>query len=189
MNIAMNPGMLTVVTVMTLMLLSFSNPSFSASSSALPSNEDSLNQLQVDTILSEIDERSQFDTDFKALIYLQQKHREKGELLYQAAVYRRDENDRFMMLFRKPKSEAGKGYLVMEKNLFLFSPNTGDWSRVSEDRIAGTDTNLNNFETWNLVERFNATFLSNEKLGKFHVHHITLESKPGKKVDHPKMDL
>ncbi|MBL4868685.1 MAG: outer membrane lipoprotein-sorting protein [Pseudomonadales bacterium] len=182
-----NKLMLVKLSLISIVLFSMTLPAMSLP--AFAANEKPLMQTQVDALLAEVDERSKFESDFKAVIYLQQKHREKGELLYQASVYRRDENDRFMMLFLKPKSDAGKGYLVMDKNLFLYSPNTGDWSRVSEDRIAGTDTNLNNFETWNLVERFNGTFVANEKLGKFKVHHIALESKPGKKVDNPKMDL
>ena len=33
-------------------------------------------------------------------------------------VYRRDADDKLMILFTKPKGEAGKGYLRLDKNLW-----------------------------------------------------------------------
>ena len=106
----------------------------------------SLNQTEVNTLVKKMDELSRFETDFNAEIFLQQKHREKGDLLYKMAVFRQDQSNHLTMLFLKPKTDAGKGYLVLDKNLFLYTPNTGDWTRVSEDRISGTDTNLADFE-------------------------------------------
>lgn len=148
-----------------------------------------LSQDQVNSLIKKIDAQTAFDSDFQATVFLQQKHREKGDRIFQAAVYRRDENNRFMMLFVKPKAEAGKGYLVIDRNLFLYSPNTGDWSRVSEDRIEGTDTNLQDFESWNLSERYNARYMKEDRLGKIPVYHIELTAKEGQQVDVAKMEL
>ena len=148
-----------------------------------------LYQDEVDKLMLEVDKLSRFDSDFKALLYLQQKHREKGDLLYKAAIYRQDESDRLMMLFLKPKSDAGKGYLLLDKNLFLYTPDTGSWTRVSEDRISGTDTNLADFDDWSLSADYNAEFVGLEKLGKQAVYHLKLMAKPGSEVKAQKIDL
>lgn len=137
---------------------------------------------EVEKLMVEVDELSRFDSDFKALLYLQQKHREKGDLLYKAAIYRQDESDRLMMLFLKPKSDAGKGYLLLDKNLFLYTPDTGSWTRVSEDRISGTDTNLADFDDWSLSEDYKAEFVAMEKLGKQSVYHLKLTARPDAEV-------
>lgn len=149
----------------------------------------SLSQEKVDKLVQNIDAQSEFHSDFQASVFLQQKDREKGDRIFQAAVYRRDKDNRFMMLFVKPKAEAGKGYLVIDRNLFLYSPNTGDWSRVSEDRIEGTDTNLQDFESWNLSERYDARYLKDDTLGKIPVYHIELTAKEGQQADVAKMEL
>jgi len=148
-----------------------------------------LNQQQVDELIIELDRLSHFDSDLRAQLYLQQKHREKGDLLYKAVVYRQDENDRLMMMFIKPKSDAGKGYLVIEENLFLYTPSTGAWTRVSEDRISGTDSNMGDFDETSLATDYNARYIDTVKLGKFSVYHLSLESKPGQQVKTPKLEL
>jgi len=149
----------------------------------------SLNQTEVNTLVKKMDELSRFETDFNAEIFLQQKHREKGDLLYKMAVFRQDQSNHLTMLFLKPKTDAGKGYLVLDKNLFLYTPNTGDWTRVSEDRISGTDTNLADFDDWNLSEEYSAEFVALEKLGKFPVYHIALTARPGMQVKAQRIGL
>jgi hypothetical protein len=149
----------------------------------------SLNQTEVNTLVKKMDELSRFETDFNAEIYLQQKHREKGDLLYKMAVFRQDQSNHLTMLFLKPKTDAGKGYLMLDKNLFLYTPNTGDWTRVSEDRISGTDTNLADFDDWNLSEEYSAEFVGLEKLGKFPVYHIALTARPGIQVKAQRIGL
>jgi len=166
-----------------------SSAAINAKTNAQTNDQTQLNQQQVDALVVKLDELSHFDSDLQAQLYLQQKHREKGDLLYKAVVYRQDENDRLMMMFIKPKSDAGKGYLVIEKNLFLYTPSTGSWARVSEDRISGTDSNMADFDDWNLAKEYNARYIDTVKLGKFSVHHLTLESKPGLQVKTPKLEL
>lgn len=148
-----------------------------------------LTQQEVDQLLTQIDQLSRFATDFNAEIYLQQKHREKGDLLYKMAVYRQDQSNHLTMLFLKPKTDAGKGYLMLDKNLFLYTPSTGDWTRVSEDRISGTDTNLADFDDWNLAKEYTAQFVALETLGKFSVYHLSLSARPGVQVKAQKLDL
>lgn len=148
-----------------------------------------LNQQEVDQLLAQIDQLSRFETDFNAEIYLQQKHREKGDLLYKLAVYRQDQSNHFTMLFLKPKTDAGKGYLMLDKNLFLYTPSTGDWTRVSEDRISGTDTNLADFDKWNLAKEYSAQYVGLETLGKFSVYHLSLSARPGEQVKAQKLDI
>ena len=149
----------------------------------------SLSQAEVTALVERMDALSRFETDFNAEIYLQQKHREKGDLLYKMAVYRQDQSNHLTMLFLKPKTDAGKGYLMLDKNLFLYSPSTGDWTRVSEDRISGTDTNLADFDDWKLSKEYTAKFVGLEKLGKFSVYHLALTARPGIQVKAQKIDL
>src|SRR5687767_1471394 len=92
-------------------------------------------------MVKELDERQRNSGDYKALVFIEEKEKDKNDLVYEAVVYRRDEDDKLMILFLKPKSEAGKGYLRIDKNLFMYDPTVGKWERRTErERIGGTSS-------------------------------------------------
>jgi outer membrane lipoprotein-sorting protein len=147
-------------------------------------------QEEVDAIVKELDERQRNSGDYKALCYIEQKEKDKNDLVYQAVYYRRDDDDKFMILFLKPKSEAGKGYLRLDKNLFMYDPTVGKWERRTErERLLGTDSRRGDFDESRLHEEYNATWVGEEKLGVFAVHHLRLRAKPGEDVAYPLVEL
>ena len=119
-------------------------------------------------LLETIDDRQRNGGDYKALVYLEQKEKDKTDIVREALVYRRDADDKLMILFTKPKGEAGKGYLRLDKNLWSYDPNVGKWERRTErERIAGTDSRRADFDESRLAEEYDPTFEGEEKLGKF----------------------
>src|SRR5512140_3571153 len=127
-------------------------------------------------LLEEIDERQRNAGDFKALVYLEQKEKGETDIVREALVYRRDLDDKMLILFTAPKGEAGKGYLRMEKNLWFFDPTTGKWERRTErERIAGTDSRRADFDASRLAKEYDATYEGEDKLGKFAVHKLALK--------------
>ncbi|MEQ8980163.1 MAG: outer membrane lipoprotein-sorting protein, partial [Deltaproteobacteria bacterium] len=125
-----------------------------------------LDQKKVDAIVKELDDRQRNSGDYKALCYIEQKERGKNDLVYQGVFYRRDEDDKLMILFLKPKSEAGKGYLRLDKNMFMYDPTVGKWERRTErERIMGTDSRRQDFDESRLAEEFDAKFVKDDKLG------------------------
>jgi hypothetical protein len=141
-------------------------------------------------VVAEIDERQRNQGDWKALAYMEQKERDKTDVVYELLVYRRDEDDKQMFLFTKPRSEAGKGYLRIEKNLWLYDPSTGRWERRTErERIGGTNTRRGDLDESRLVEEYDAKFEADEKLGVYGVHRILLTAKPGVDVAFPVVRL
>lgn len=149
-----------------------------------------LEQAEVDAIVKELDDRQRNGGDYKALVYIEQKEKNKNDLIYQAVVYRRDEDDKLMILFMQPKAEAGKGYLRLDKNLFMYDPTVGRWERRTErERIGGTDSRRADFDESRLHEEFDARFVADEKLGAFDVAHLKLTAKKGVDVAYPVLEL
>ena len=150
-------------------------------------------ELSVDrvrSLLLEIDERQRTSGDYKAMALIDQRRRKEASAVFQTAIYRRDEDDRFMLLFVKPRSEAGKGYLRIEQNLFMYDPTVGKWERRTErERLMGTDTRRADLDAWRLAEQYRGRFVADEKLGRFEVHHIELLAKPEARVPYPKAHL
>jgi outer membrane lipoprotein-sorting protein len=141
-------------------------------------------------VVKEVDERQRNQGDWKALAYMEQKEKGKTDVVYELLVYRRDEDDKQMFLFTKPRSEAGKGYLRIEKNLWLYDPSTGRWERRTErERIGGTNTRRGDLDESRLVEEYDAKWEADEKLGVYAAHRVLLTAKAGVDVAFPVVRL
>ena len=149
-----------------------------------------LTQAETDALVKLVDHRQRSSGDYKALCYMEAKEKGKTDVVYELLVYRRDEDDKQMFLFTKPKAEAGKGYLRIEKNLWLYDPSTGRWERRTErERIGGTNTRRGDLDESRLVEEYDARWEADEKLGVYQVHRILLTAKPRIDVAFPVVRL
>ncbi len=137
-----------------------------------------------------LDERTHNNGDFTGLCYLEQKEKDKSDVVYELVYYRRSEGQRLLMLFTKPKSEAGKGYLRIEKNLWMYDPGTGKWERRTErERIGGTDSRREDFDEMRLAEEYDVAWEADEKLGAYSAHKLALTAKEGADVAFPTLRL
>lgn len=149
-----------------------------------------LGKDEVRKLLEEIDARQRAPGDYKALALIEQKRGGEADAIFQSAIYRRDADERFMILFLKPRSEAGKGYLRIERNMFMYDPTVGKWERRTErERLMGTDTRRADLDEWRLAEQYEGRFVADEKLGRFDVHHLELTAKDEARVPYPKMHV
>ena len=145
-----------------------------------------LTQAETDALIRTVDDHQQNNGDWAALCYMESKEKDKTDVVYEMVYYRRSEGERLLILFTKPKSEAGKGYLRLEKNLWLYDPATGKWERRTErERIGGTDTRREDLDESRLAEEYRATFEATEKLGAYTAHKVRLEAKEGVDVAYP----
>lgn len=159
---------------------------------ALPATAmaDDLSQDEMVDLLETLDERQRSAGDYKAIVYIDQREKDKSDLLYQAVIYRRDRADKMVIMFSKPKSEAGKGYLQIDNNLFLYDPNVGKWERRTDrERIGGTGGQRRDFDESRLADQYEPEYLGSESLGKYDTHHIKLTAKDKNDVAYPIMEI
>jgi hypothetical protein len=149
-----------------------------------------LDAKATEELIALIDDRQRSSGDYSSVVFIDQKEKDGSAKAFEARVYRRDADDKWMILFTKPKAEAGKGYLRIEKNLFLYEPALGKWERQTERAsIAGTGSRRDDFDESRLSEEYGAVFVADETLGKFKVHRIKLTAKPGVEVASPIVEL
>lgn len=149
-----------------------------------------MSENEMVSLLETLDDRQRNSGDYKSLAFIEQKEKGKTDLVYEAVVYRRDEQDKLMILFTRPKAEAGKGYLRIDKNLFMYDPTVGKWERRTErERIGGTNSQRSDFDESRLAIEFSPTYVGKEKLGRFFVHHLKLSAKPEADVAYPVIEL
>jgi outer membrane lipoprotein-sorting protein len=155
-----------------------------------PTAASALSQAETDALVKTVDDRQRSPGDYKALCYMEAKEKGKTDVVYELVVYRRDEDEKLMFLFTEPRSEAGKGYLRLEKNLWFYDPSTGRWERRTErERIGGTDTRRGDLDESRLAEEYTAAWEAEEKLGAFTTNKVLLTGKPGVDVAFPKVRL
>ena len=149
-----------------------------------------LTTAEMESLLETIDARRQSAGDTRSVVYIDQREKEKADMVYEAIVYRDDADDRMVIMFTRPKAEAGKGYLRIGQNFFLYDPNVGKWERRTErERIAGTSSQRRDFGESTLADDFNPSYVGREKLGKFDVHRLKLEAKDADEVAYPIAEL
>lgn len=158
------------------------------SSKAWPTS--TMTQEQADALIKEVDERQRNSGDYKSLCFVKETERKKEPRLFQALVYRRDDDNKFMILFTKPKEEAGKAYLKIDKNLWNFEPGTGKWERRTErEKLAGTNSRRSDFDESRLSEEYNTKYEGSDKLGSYQVYKLRLEAKEGVDVAYPILSI
>ena len=156
----------------------------------LPGTAAALDKEALHALLTTIDDRQSNSGDYKSLAYVQTTEKGRDDMVMEAVIYRRDADDKMMILIIKPKSERGKGYLRVDKNLWMYDPAVGRWERRTErERIAGSDSRRHDFDESRLAEEYDAKYVGGEKLGKFKVHHVKLTEKKGADVPYPVTEI
>lgn len=149
-----------------------------------------LDAAGMQTLLTDFDAKMKASGDFTARAYIESKEKDKPDVAYQSVFYRHDALDKFMILFLAPKAEAGKGYLRIDSNMWMYDPTVGKWERRTErERIAGTAGQRNDFDPDSLATDYTHTYVAEEKLGAFAVHHLTLTAKPEAKTAYPVVNV
>jgi hypothetical protein len=152
--------------------------------------QDAPSQDQLVARLAELDDRQKNGGDYRALTYIEQKEEGKSDLVYQAVIYRRDQDEKLVILFLKPQAEAGKGYLRIDDNLFFYDPTVGKWERRTErERIGGTGGQRQDFDQSTLAADYTPAWVGLETLGKYTVEHLKLTAKEGVDVAYPLVEL
>ena len=145
---------------------------------------------EVNKIIAAVDERQRSPGDFKALAYIAQKQKDQNDLIFESVVYRRDEAEKFLLFVLKPKADAGRGWLRVDKNMFLYDPKVGKWERRTErERLANSDTRRADLDASHLARDFATTFKGAEKLGKVDAYKFELVAKKGIEVAYPRLEI
>ncbi len=141
-------------------------------------------------MLVAIDDRQRNAGDWRSLAYIERKERDKTDVVFEALIYRRQEGRRLIILFTKPKSEQGKGYLRLEQNLWMYDPTVGKWERRTErERIGGTDSRRQDYDESHLAEEYEPADEGPARLGAFSVRKLLLKGKDGVDVAYPVVRL
>jgi Outer membrane lipoprotein-sorting protein len=141
-------------------------------------------------LLKGVDDRQRNQGDWRSNAYIEQKEKDKVAVVYEALVFRRSADQKFMILFTKPKSSQGQGYLRIDQNLWFYDPAVGKWERRTErERIGGTNSRRSDFDESRLAEEYDPEDNGEEKLGVYTAQVMTLKGKAGLDLAFPVIKL
>ncbi|HEY5376018.1 MAG TPA: outer membrane lipoprotein-sorting protein [Polyangiaceae bacterium] len=147
-------------------------------------------QAEMIELLKGVDDRQRNQGDWRSNVYMEQKEKDKVAVVYEALVFRRSADQRFMILFTKPKASQGQGYLRVDQNLWFYDPAVGKWERRTErERIGGTNSRRSDFDESRLAEEYDPEDNGEEKLGVYTAQVMTLKGKPGLDLAFPVLKL
>lgn len=137
-----------------------------------------------------VDARQRNSGDWKGQFFLEQKEKGKNDLVYDGVYFRRDADDRLMIVFVQPRAERGKGYLRINKNLWFYDARIGKWERRTErERIGGTDSNRQDFDESRLAQEYVPQHSGDATLGRYRAYVLELRARPGVDVAYPAVKL
>jgi hypothetical protein len=149
-----------------------------------------MTQPEMVALLKDVDLRQNSQGDYKSLIYMVQKEKDKVDVAYQAQVLRRSKDQKFIILFLQPKTSQGQGYLRVDQNLWFYDPSVGRWERRTErERIGGTNSRRSDFDESRLAVEYDPTWVGEGKLGKYNTVQLSLQGKEGIDLAFPVIKL
>ena len=108
------------------------------------------------------------DSDFSAEYTIDQISAGGGKSSTLAAIFRRDKDQKFLILILSPDSDRGKGYLKIDDNFWLYDPISRAFSFTStKERFQNSNARNSDFTQSSFASDYGVTGTRREKLGKF----------------------
>lgn len=156
----------------------------------LPHVAHALTKPELVDFLKLVDERQKNQGDWRSMVYMEQKEKGKVDVAYESIVFRRSQDQKFIILFTQPKASQGQGYLRIDKNLWFYDPSVGKWERRTErERIGGTNSRRSDFDESRLAEEYDPEDNGEAKLGNYTAQVMTLHGKPNIDLAFPTIKL
>ena len=149
-----------------------------------------INLTEGQTILSTIDIIMTLEeTDFSALMTIISEDPGKGVKKQVIQQYRRDNERKFLLIFREPVTQRGQAYLNIDTVLQIYDPESGKFQPTSlKEQFAGSDINNSDFGESTLANDYQVTAISEEKLGKYDVYKMNLKGR-NEEVTYPQKTI
>jgi outer membrane lipoprotein-sorting protein len=146
--------------------------------------------LANDSVLAQIDSNTNMeDHDLSMVATMITESAEDGVDKNVVRMFRRDDDDKFLILFQEPENQRGQGYLQVEETLWFYDPESRKFTHTSmKDSFDDSDANNSDFGAASWEEDYKVVSSEEGQLGKFSVFIMELEAK-NDEVTYPTMKI
>lgn len=116
-------------------------------------------EVDYKAILAKIDEQTNFKGDASAKVTIQSKKPGENDNIMQAQYFRRDAEDKFMILILKPEVNKGQGYLKIDDNLIFYDPESRKFSKLTgSGNFQDSNAKNSDFESSSLADDYKISY-------------------------------
>ncbi len=136
--------------------------------------------VDVEAILRSMDRWMNFeDTDVSAVMSMVIEDPENDEVTKRAVQqFRRDADDKFLMLVLEPEDRKGQGYLRVDDNMWMYDPVSRKFSHTSlKEHFENSDARNSDFRRSSTAEDYAVADYTEGKLGRYEVYILELKAK------------
>ncbi|TFH03849.1 MAG: outer membrane lipoprotein-sorting protein [Spirochaetales bacterium] len=135
-------------------------------------------QPDFDQMLRDLDQQTTFgDGDFSAVYTIISERPGEEREVTQARLFRRDQNDQFLILILQPEVQRGQGYLQVDKNVWFYDPESRKFERTTiRENIQGSDAQNADLDQSSYSEDYSVTSWEEGRLGSYDVYILDLEA-------------
>lgn len=135
-------------------------------------------QVDVEAVLRAVDAQGNFgDRDFSAVMTIITQDPDKGTEKLVVRQFRRDRENKFLLLIEEPRVQTGQGYLMDGDNLWFYDPESRQFSHTSlKESFAGSAARNDDFSVRALADDYRVVGYESGVLGNYDVHIIELEA-------------
>lgn len=130
-------------------------------------------------MLEDIDELGNFeDDDFSCVYTIVSEKPGEEKSVTQARLFRRDDQDQFVLLFLQPQVQRGQGYLRIDDNVWFYDPESRKFEKSTmRENVQDSDAQNSDFNRNSLAADYDVVDWSEARLGKFPVYVLYLKAK------------
>ena len=141
-------------------------------------------------ILADIDRMSNFeDSDFSCMLTMVSEKPGESSNIQQARMYRRDREEKSVILILKPEVQKGQGYLLIGDNLWYYDPESRKFAHTSlKDNFQDTDAKHSDFKPPSLAQNYEVIAHTESELGRYPVYVLELNAE-NEEVTYPFLKL
>ena len=128
-------------------------------------------------LLNQIDTAMNFnERDLSAVMTMISEDPDTGIEKRVIRQFRRDSEEKFLMLFQEPITQKGQGYLMIDDNLWFYDPESRKFSHTSmKEQFAQSDANNSDFGESSIADDYQVASVSEGTLGRFAVYVMSLK--------------
>ena len=128
-------------------------------------------------MLAKIDRLTNIPTDFTATYTDVAIRPGQDTSVFSHLIYRRDKDNKFLVILLAPNSKKGQGYLEVDNNLWFYDPNSRLFSHTSlKDNWQNSDAMNSDFYKTNFATDYSVTAASEATLGAYPVYVLDLKA-------------
>lgn len=129
-------------------------------------------------MLKRVDDITNFTSDFAAVYSMVSERPGEEPKEFEAQVFRRDRDDKLVILILAPDSQKGQGYLEVDKNLWFYDPQSRLFSHASlKDNFQSTDAMNGDFYRTTLARDYEVKSWREGNLGSNQVYILDVKGR------------